>query len=310
MPDTILITGGAGNLACNLTFRLVGAGRRVVLSDVAPSPLGPVAAGTEYVTGDVTRAAGFRALVERVRPRTILHFASLLSGRSEEDRDLAWRVNMEGAFTVFETALACGVTQVLFPSSVASFGAPLPNPVPEDQPQWPLGFYGVTKACVERLGVYYHARHGLDFRAIRVPIVLSPQANAAAASAYASLAFLESAAHGRFVFRVRPESRPALIYVKDVLAAFVKLMEAPAERLTRRIYDVQALSPTARELAEAIRARVPGVDLSFDPDPVVADLIDSWPIEFVDESARRDWGWSPEYDLARTADDFLSELRT
>ena len=39
------------------------------------------------------------------------------------------------------------------------------------------------------------------------------------------------------------------------------------------------------------------------------DLIDSWPQEFDDSSARRDWGWQPAYDLDAMSDDFLAELK-
>ena len=108
------------------------------------------------------------------------------------------------------------------------------------------------------MGTYYHAKHGLDFRAIRVPVVISRFAPPGAASAYASRAFVEAAADGRFVFKVRPQTRPSVIYVKDVLRAILALLDAPGERLTRRVYNIQAISPTAGQIAEAIRAAFAG----------------------------------------------------
>lgn len=302
-----LITGGGGNLACQLSFERQG--HRVLLLDIAERPIAPVAQSAEYRRGDLTDFAALDKLIADERPGTIVHFAALLSGKSEQDRPAAWKLNMDASFTLFESALRAGVKSVFFPSSVASYGGNLPCPVPEDEPQWPEGLYGVTKASVERLGFYYHRKHGLDFRCLRVPIVVSPFAPPGAASAYVSNAFIEAVRTGRFVFRVRPETRPVLIYTKDVIRAIVALLAAPAARLTRRAYNVHALAPTARELAESIRSRLPAADIRFDPDPEIVRLIDSWPAEFVDDSARKDWDWRPEYDLDRLADDFIQELR-
>lgn len=309
MPDTYLITGGAGNLACQLTHDLVAQGHRVVLFDLAESPTVTPAAGCVYIRGDITREADIARVMREHGPTVVVHFASLLSGKSEQDRSLAWNVNMHGAFLMFEAALAGGVRQLLFPSSVASFGGTPPTPVPEDWPQWPEGLYGVTKVAVERLGVYYYRKHGLDFRCLRVPIVISPYAHAGAASSYASLAFLQAVRTGRFTFQVRPETRPALIYYQDLLKAVVQLLAAPAERLSRRVYNLQGLSPTAQQIADAIRQRLPSCQLDFQPTPPIANLIDSWPTEFDDAAARRDWHWQPTYHLETMADDFIRLLQ-
>src|SRR6266850_1282725 len=57
--------------------------------------------------------------------------------------------------------------RVIFSSTIATYGANLPEQLTEDAPQWPVSLYGVTKVAGERLGVYYHHQFGLDFRAVR-----------------------------------------------------------------------------------------------------------------------------------------------
>ena len=309
MTQTYFITGGAGNLACQLSFHLAGRGGRVVLWDVAERPVTAIAAGCEYVRGDINGEGEIARALDHFCPDVVIHFASLLSGKSEESRPTAWRVNMDGAFALMEAAVEHRVGTLFFPSSVAAYGDELPNPLPEDFPQWPGGLYGVTKVAVERLGVYYQRKCGLDFRCIRLPVVVSPHAPPGAASAYASRAFVEAVRNGHFTFNVRPETRPSVIYVKDVLRAIVALLDTSADRLTRRVYNIQSVAPTAAELAEAIARRVPGVKLVFEPDAEVVRMIESWPVEFDDTLARRDWGWRPEYDLDRLADDFIAELQ-
>lgn len=308
MAITYLITGGAGNLACQLTFDLAADGNRVVLFDQADQPVAQVARGCEYLRGDITRHDDIVTVIREHRPNVILHFASLLSGKSEEDRQAAWRVNMDGAFGLFEAAIDHDVETVFFPSSLAAYGGRLPNPLPEDFPQWPTGLYGVTKTAIERLGVYYHEKHGLDFRCIRLPVVVSTFAPAGAASAYASRAFVDAARTRRFVFKVRPETRPSIIYVKDALRAITELLAAPSDRLSQRVYNIHAIAPSAAELANVITERIPSADIAFDFDPQVVELIESWPIEIDDSSARKDWNWQSRYDLPAMADDLIGAL--
>ncbi|MDP7274451.1 MAG: NAD-dependent epimerase/dehydratase family protein [Planctomycetaceae bacterium] len=308
MPfETVLITGGAGNLARQLTGDWLQEGHRIVLVDLPPAPP-QLPADVEYHVADITEPGRLHTIFEQTRPQLVIHFASLLSGRSEQDRLLAWQVNVDAAFALFEAAVATGVESVFFPSSVAAYGHPLPQPVELDHPQWPTGLYGVTKACVERLGVYYHHHCDLDFRCLRLPVVVSQFAPPGAASAYASRCFVEAATQDRFTFRVRPETQPALIYVKDVLRAIRQVIQAPAARLSRQVYNLQALSPTAGDLCRAIGQRLPSADLVFEPDAEVVQLIESWPVRFDDSLARTDWDWTPRFDLAAMADDFLGEL--
>ena len=308
MQPVYLITGGAGNLACQLTFPLAERGIRSLLFDIAPAPVAPVATNCQYVCGDLTVAEDLQAVFQDYAPRVVIHFASLLSAASEADRPAAWNVNVDAAFALLEAAVAHGVERFFFPSSLAAYGGQLPDLISDAEPQWPDGLYGVTKTVVERLGVYYARRHGLDFRCLRLPIVVSQYAHRGAASLYASRAFLETAEHGRFVFQVRPASCPALIYARDVIGAVLGLLEAPAAALHRRVYNIQALSPTAAELSAAIAARYPGASLTFHTDPQIADLIDSWPRRFDDSAARRDWNWRSAYDLEAMTTDFAAAL--
>jgi threonine 3-dehydrogenase len=160
-------------------------------------------------------------------------------------------------------------------------------------------------AC-ERLGVYYHRRHGLDFRCVRLPIIISPYAPSGAASAFASQAFLEASRCGEFTFQVRPETRLALICFNDAVRAMASLLLARAERLTQRVYNIHGLTATPREIADAVCRRLPAAEMRFEPDPVVADLLASWPGAIDDSRARADWDWKAEFDLERTADAMLA----
>jgi threonine 3-dehydrogenase len=305
---TCLITGGAGNLACQLTWALADRFDRVVLLDVAARPVGPTALNACFERGDLLDGPGLDALFARHTPVAVIHLASLLSGSCEQDRGLAWRVNMDGTFGLFEAALRHGRPTVLFASSVAAFGGRLPAVLTDDTPQWPASLYGVTKMAAERLGVYCHEKHGLDFRCLRLPITVSRHAPSGAASAIASHAFLEAARAGRFTFTARPETPLAVIYVRDVLRAFVSLLAAPAAGLSQRVYNIAGMTVTPGEIAAAIQRRLPDAVLDFQPDDAVDRVLASWPGQIDDSTARRDWQWRPGWNLERMTDDFLATV--
>ena len=306
-----LITGGAGSIGSRLAAALIERGDSVTVVDVRPDPVAPSAA---FERADVrvgeTQAPGFiEAIVAETKPDAVFHLASILSGRSETDSDLAWRVNLDGIRYVLEAARIHGVGRVLFPSSVATFGMGVGDTVTDDSPQWPAGLYGVTKVLGERLGVYYHQRFGVDFRCVRLSAMVAPTAPAAgAASAFVCELYMGAVREGGYTFKVYPHSRIPLVWVEDVVGALLQLHDAPASQLTRRVYQVMGSNPTVREMAEAVQRRMPRVRLKFDPDPVRADIVDSWASSMDDTSARTDWGWSPRFNLEGMTDAVLAEL--
>ncbi len=310
MANTYFITGGAGNVARQLAGQFVAAGHRTVLVDIVEPPEVDRIFGCETLRADLTEPEQIDSALGRFRPDTIIHLASLLSGKCELDRAHAWRVNVTGSFELFEAALRHDVRTFFFTSTAATYGGDLPEQLPGDQPQWPQGIYGVGKVAVERLGNYYHSRHGLDFRSIRLPIVISRYAHSGASSAYASMAFIESVSSGTYTFRVHPQTRVASVYILDALAAIRGILDAPAAALTRRVYNIQSVSPSAQEIADAITASCDEYRFEFNPDPELCRLVDSWPQSFDDRAARSDWNWSPKYDLDALARHFIEELRS
>ena len=46
----------------------------------------------------------------------------------------------------------------------------------------------------------------------------------------------------------------------------------------------------------------------YDVDPLKQSIAESWPDKMDDTCARREWGWSPDYDLRRMTIDMLLHL--
>lgn len=307
----VLITGASGNLARRLIALLRAEGLRgarcqFVLTDLRPPLDFEPAPDQTFEAVDLGDAAALQRLVHAHRPHFLLHFGSLLSGACEENLGRAWQINATAAIVLLEAAAQLDDSVFFFPSTGATYGFGVPDPLAEDQPQWPENFYGAMKVAVERAGVYFREKRGLDFRGVRLPMVLSPSAPAAAVSAYASRAFVEARSGRPFVFPVSPETGISTIYVNDVIAGIHRLLSAPKARLSRSVYNLHSFGPTAADIAAAIRRHVPEFVWSFQPDPLVDRLLGGWPRVHLDASARADWGWAPRFDLEATAADLLA----
>ncbi len=297
-----LIMGGAGSIGSRLSAALVTRGDEVLSLDVSAEPVVPSDAfgQVDARIGSVQDAAAVDEAVTDFRPDVIFHLAAILSGLAETDSELAWRVNVDGTRNVLEAARRFGTPKVVFTSTVATYGAGLPEPITEDVPQWPAGLYGVTKVLGERLGVYYHQRFGLDFRAVRLAAMVAPTAPAGgAASAFVCDLFVNAVREGRYDLYVYPDTRVPIVWVDDVVGALQLLSDADEASLSRRVYHIIGAGPSVREMVDAVQARLPEARLRFDIDPVRADIVESWPSRMDDSAARADWGWQPRFDLER-----------
>ncbi len=297
-----LIFGGAGSIGSRLSAALVARGDKVLSLDVSDEPVVPSEAFTQVDAriGSVQDAAAVDEVVAEFRPDSIFHLAAILSGLAETDSELAWRVNVDGTRNVLEAARRFGIGRVVFTSTVATYGAGLPEPITEDVPQWPSGLYGVTKVLGERLGVYYHQRFGLDFRAVRLAAMVAPTAPAGgAASAFVCDLFVNAVRDGAYDLYVYPNTRVPIVWVDDVVGALQLLNDADEGNLSRRVYHIIGAGPSVQEMVDAVQARLPEARLRFDIDPVRADIVDSWPSRMDDSAARADWGWEPRFDLER-----------
>ncbi len=304
----ILVTGAGGQVGLDLLRTLQARGDEVHASDVAP-----VAAEDRHDLPwhrlDVTAAAEVDALVAALRPEVVFHLAAILSARGEADPMRTYAVNQGGTVHVLEACRKHGVRQVVFTSTIAAFGPPLPDLVPDDIALHPTTMYGVTKVAGELLGDYYFRRYGLDFRAVRFPGLISAVLPGGGTSDYAPLMYFEALRVGHYAAFCKPEATIPLMYMPDGLRALVELSQAPRERLTRCVYNVAAFSPTARQIADEVARVVPGADISFAPDPARQAILDSWPKALDDGLARRDWGWAPRYDLQGMSADLVPKLR-
>jgi threonine 3-dehydrogenase len=299
--ERALITGGNGNLGRLVAARLLATGQRVVKFDLPGTEPAQLHANETVVSGDIRDSDLLRDLLAQHRPDTIYHLASLLSGSSEADLPAAWDINATASFKLLNLAHECGVGKFFFASTIASYAAGDTEPMPLDYPQWPENMYGATKVAVERMGVYFKQKHGLDFRCLRFPLVVSPFAPQGAVSAFPSHAFKAAFNGEPFSFPVAADTGVSTLFLEDVIDSIVDYTAADSSALRHHAYNLHAFYLSAGMVAEAAAQRFPGFDYRYEPVAAVEQLISSWPNAFDDAAARRDWGWRPAFDFDRSA---------
>jgi nucleoside-diphosphate-sugar epimerase len=70
----------------------------------------------------------------------------------------------------------------------------------------------------------------------------------------------------------------------------------------------QPETPSAQDLVDTIRAKIPDAQLSFQVYEEFQKMLDSNIVKpFDDTCARTEWGWKGKYDLPDTVDSFLAD---
>lgn len=262
----------------------------------------------EVILGDLSDRNAILNTVRSRKIESIFHLGAMLSSSAEDDPYNAWRANMDGMLNVLDAARLGGSERVVFSSTIATYGTSIEQPLRDDSPQWPVSLYGVTKVAGERLGVYYRHRFGLDFRAIRLPVVVAARGSGGGASAYCSAVLEECVFKGEYDFYVRPTTRAPILYIADAVRGLINLYGAPSRKLRRCVYNIAGVSALAEELAAVVRRQLPKARITYNPDPVRSGIVESWPQQIDDSDARCDWDWKATWDLDRMSREIIEVL--
>ena len=309
----ILVTGALGQIGSELTVELrrrYGADN-VVASDIRPADSNPLMRGGPWVRLDVTDPNSIERVIREYRIDSVFHMAAILSATGEMDPNLCWKVNMDGTVNILEAARKLELVRIIVPSSIAAFGPETPRmDTPQETILHPRTMYGVTKVAGELLCDYYVRRFGIDVRGLRYPGIISSETPPGGGTTdYAVDIYYQAIALGEYTCFVSEETMLPMMYMPDCIKATMDLAEADYDMLVHHSdFNVGALSITAGQIAESIRAHIPDFSVCYEPDYRQA-IADTWPRSVDDTAAREEWGWSPDWDLASMTTDMLEKLR-
>lgn len=320
----ILIIGGGGMIGQKLARSLATEGfaganaPEVTLFDRA-FPAKTAAPAAQIVPGDVTNP-GQLARLAAARPDIVFHLASIVSGESETNFDLGWSVN-HMAFWQFLEALRAEHLKsdgayrprVVFTSSIAAYGGPYPDEIPDDFPLHPQTSYGTQKVIAEMMLNDVSRKGFVDGLSIRLPtICVRPgKANLAASSFFSGI--IREPLNGKEA--VLPVSRDVRHWHASPRSAVGFLRHAAsldtAALGDRRALVMPGVSCTVGEQIEALRDRA-GEDvvklIREERDPFIERIVAGWPTNFA-ASRARELGFTAEDDFGQIIDTYMAEDR-
>lgn len=298
----VLIIGAAGMVGRKLSAAIARTGElggrevaRLTLADVVP-PQDPEGYGgdVDRLVIDMSAPDAARNMLSG-RPDVIVHLAAIVSGEAEADFDKGYRINLDGARYLFDEIrrqnLHDGYSpRVIFASSIAVFGAPMPDLIDDEFLPAPMTSYGTQKAIGELLLQDYTRRGFFDGLAIRLPtICIRPCVPNKAASGFFS-----------GILREPLNGQPAVLPVPDTVRHWHASPRAAVGFLThaatidlervghRRVLNMPGVSATVAEQIEALRSVAGDRAVALirrQPDPDIMKIVETWPRGFTAQRA-------------------------
>lgn len=196
IPQSVLVTGGAGFIGSHLCETLLARGCRVVVLDnlcdfydpavkeanIAQIRRSAASSPGELLVlkGDIRRAGDMeRAILALGDPKgaAVVHLAAMAGVRpSIENPRLYNEVNVAGTLEVLEACRRRGIGRLAFASSSSVYGNNAKVPFSEADPvDHPISPYAATKKAGELLCHNYHHLYGLSVACLRFFTVYGPR---------------------------------------------------------------------------------------------------------------------------------------
>ncbi|KYH02381.1 NAD(P)-dependent oxidoreductase [Bradyrhizobium sp. DOA1] len=304
---TILVTGSAGHLGEAIIRTLRGRGSPVRGVDLKASPF------TDAV-GSIVDPGFVRRQMEGVT--AVIHTATLHKPHvaTHTKQDFV-DTNVSGTLNLLEAAASAGVRSFVFTSTTSAFGSQLrPEAgqaavwVTEELPPVPKNIYGTTKLMAETLCELFFRERALPVIVLRTSRFFpEDDDDPVMRSAYT----LDNAQANELLYR--------RLDIADAVSAHLLAAErAPGIGFAR--YIVSATSPFEQRHLAALARDAAGVVRELYPDCAQLYAAHGWRLfpaldrVYVNERARRELGWRPEFDFAhvltclRGGRDFRSTL--
>ncbi|KAM3539106.1 hypothetical protein ARSEF1564_007964 [Beauveria bassiana] len=323
----VLITGASGFVGQILAKSLLSQGHTVILTDLhaPPIPGGQSHPDAVSVAADLTMSPLPAAAAIHLTPDLdaiyVLH--GVMSSGAESDLDLGYRVNLLSTIHLLDAVRAtCRIgIRVIYASSCATYGAPLPPPPlhwpSETTLPTPQGSYGTQKLMVELLLNDYTRRGLVTAFSVRLPsITVRAGAPTRAASSWMSGIIREPLQGQESILPVTDDNFQCWVCSpKTLVRNLEKCLELPRDCLPPHIRQVllPGVTVSVGEMLQALREvggeEAVGLVRREEPDEEAARLFKSWPAGFDVERALG-IGFEPAGTFLEAVKEFAEGLKT
>ncbi|PBP26627.1 putative nucleoside-diphosphate-sugar epimerase [Diplocarpon rosae] len=270
MPN-ILITGAAGFIGQLLAERLLAApDYNLILTDIIEPPIPKKAVyrtNARTIQADLCDATSLKALIASSAPLSAIYvFHGIMSSGSEVNFELGMRVNLTATMSLLEALrLAHPQSQpllrVIYASSQAVYGQPLPPLIDEDVLPTPEGSYGAQKLVCETLINDYTRKGFIEGFSLRFPTIsIRPGKPTQAASSFLSGMIREPLAGVECIIPLRDRRFRSWLCSPKTLAENLVLalkIEGDALPSHRRVVNMPGIGVSVQDMMDAL-AKVGG----------------------------------------------------
>ncbi|KXJ92108.1 nucleoside-diphosphate-sugar epimerase [Microdochium bolleyi] len=289
----IIITGAGGLVGPLLAERLLNDPQnRLVLTDVV-EPIVPKNVrhpeNAVPIKCDLSDPAAVDKLLETASPLSaIFIFHGIMSAGSEADFDLSYRVNVQSVHNLLLALRRSNPgVRVIYSSSQAVYGQPLPRVITDDVTPTPEGTYGSHKLLNEIFINDMHRKGFIDAFILRFPtVVVRPGLPSNAAPSFLSGMIREPMKGEECIIPLTDRSyRSYLCSPSSLQENLVRVLDMPSDKLPSHIrhINIPGIAGSTQELMDAL-AKFGGEDklklLREETKPELERILRSWPIDF------------------------------
>jgi UDP-arabinose 4-epimerase len=168
MPQSILVTGGAGYIGSHACKALARAGYVPVVFDNLSRGHSEAVRWGPFVKGDLADREQLLDAMAVHGVTAVMHFAAFaFVGESVADPAVYYRNNFVGTLSLLDAMREARVDNIVFSSTCATYGIPAGTLISETAPQLPINPYGETKLAIERALHWYEGAYGLRSVSLR-----------------------------------------------------------------------------------------------------------------------------------------------
>ncbi|OOF99962.1 hypothetical protein ASPCADRAFT_203845, partial [Aspergillus carbonarius ITEM 5010] len=264
------------------------------------------------VTADLLKGAD--AVVDKSLD-AVYAFHGIMSSGSEANFDLGMSVNVDATRNLLEALRrTCPGVRVVYSSSQAVYGQPLPDVVNDSVIPTPQSSYGAEKIICETLINEYTRRGFVTGFVLRFPTIsVRPGRPTAAASSFLSGMIREPLDGKECTIPLEDRSfKSWLCSPKTLVHNLIHTLSLPTDALPPHIrqINVPGICVTIQDMMNALE-KVAGNDklafLKEEEDPTLRPILESWPTRF-DNSQAISLGFKRDSSFEQAVRDYQSDM--
>jgi nucleoside-diphosphate-sugar epimerase len=294
---TVYVTGGAGYVGAVLVPKLLDAGYRVRVLDLfIYGDVLPKHDRLEQIKGDLRDTK----LLQRTIPGAdaVIHLACISNDPSFElNPALGKAINLDAFEPLVQISKAVGVKRFIYASSSSVYGVKSEPNVTEDLSLEPLTDYSRFKMMCEDILKKYYAP---DWTCCTIrPATVCGYSHRLRLDLTVNILTNHAINKGKITVFGGEQLRPNL-HIEDMADLYLRLLEAPAEKIDRRIWNAGYQNLKVREIAALVR-RVIGKNVEIVTEPTN----DNRSYQVNSDKIAREFGFKPQH----TVEDAIRDLK-